>query len=86
MLDADGLPVFKLRPGAVHTENLAVDNRCSLYVRPHGVMKSLSARATLVGKVAPIDQSSDEGKALVQAYIDKVSPSHVIYFVRQSSF
>uniref|UniRef100_A0A7S0R7X6 DUF2470 domain-containing protein n=1 Tax=Pyramimonas obovata TaxID=1411642 RepID=A0A7S0R7X6_9CHLO len=71
VLDAEGLPVFKLRPGAVHTENLAVDNRCSLYVRPHGITKTMSARATLVGKVAPVDQSSDEGKALVQAYMDR---------------
>eukprot|EP00959_Pyramimonas_sp_CCMP1952_P272589 5698719-Pyramimonas_sp.AAC.1 len=72
VLDADGLPIFRLRPGAVHTENLAVDNRCSLHVRPHGTTKSMTARTTLVGRVASIDQSSDEGSALVQAYLDKV--------------
>jgi len=73
ILDEDGQPVFKLRPTATHTGNLKVDSRCSLYVRPHGVSKSLTARATLVGKVAPIDNTSEAGQALMQQYMDTFS-------------
>jgi putative heme iron utilization protein len=57
-LDVEGRPLFLVSNMAMHTQNLSVDTRASLFVCPIGEGDPLgAARATIVGDVGPVPAS-----------------------------
>lgn len=57
ILDDDGQPVVRLRKGAVHTENVSREPRCSLYVQPSDQAGEANARVTLIGKLEDLEEN-----------------------------
>lgn len=58
VIDEEGLPIVRLREGAVHTDNVRREPRCSLYVQPPDQAGEANARVTLIGSLEDLDDES----------------------------
>src|SRR3984885_5950453 len=58
-LDTSGRPIFLISNMAMHTQNLKMDPRCSLFVGQEGIDGDAlgAARATLVGHAEPVPEN-----------------------------
>lgn len=58
-LDSSGRPIFLISNMSVHTQNLKIDPRCSLFVGQEGIDGDAlgAARATLVGYAEPVPEN-----------------------------
>lgn len=57
VLDAEGMPVLRLRAEAEHTKNLGRDKRCSIYVQPPLQPGAALSRVTLIGTIEATDET-----------------------------
>ncbi len=83
-LDASGRPIFLISGMAMHTQNLKVDARCSLFVGQPGAEGDAlgAARATLVGRAQPVPE--DELEKVREKYLSRHENSR--YWVDFSDF
>lgn len=86
VLDEAGQPILRLRADAVHTLNLKVDPKCSLFVQPADYPARLLARVTLIGQIEEVSTEVAESAAALHdtmhmggVGVDAPSPSDLYY-------
>lgn len=68
VLDSEGRPVFMLAKNATHTKNLTEKDQCSLFCQPATNYGQDGCRATLVGRIAPLE--GEDASELKELYIE----------------